>query len=198
MKTIRNRMANLFVLAALTMLAACAQLIVIAPDSTVSTKGQLIQHKVGLYISPADLALETRHPRGAGDTVTYLPYRDLETPIYAALRDSFLEVARIDDLADPVIKKDGLSLLFVPRIKTTSVSGVIGMWAPTDFSVTISGDFVSTATGAVLFSVSSTGTGTATASELLGQPHRAARRASSAAIQALRNELAEQAKRRPD
>lgn len=196
MNMYRERISRLLVPAALTLLVGCSQLIVITPDSTVGAKAQVIQHKVGLYISPTDLALETRHPRGMGDTVTYLPYRDLETPIYAALRDSFLDVARLDSLTDSIIQKEGLSLRFVPRIETTSVSGVIGMWAPTEFSVTISGDFVSTTTGTVAFSVSSTGTGAASAGELLGQPYRAARRASAAAMQALRDKLAEQARKR--
>jgi len=196
MKSHMTRLFIVLIIGTLALLTGCAQLIVITPDSVTSEKGPVVQHKVGLYISPADLALETRHPRGMGDTVTYLPYRDLETPIYAALRDSFLDVARLDSLTDSVIQKEGLTLRFVPKVETTSESGAIGMWAPTEFSVTISGDFVSTASGAVVFSVSSTGRGTASAGELLGQPYRAARRASAAAIQALRERLAEQAKKR--
>jgi hypothetical protein len=189
----QDRLFRLGIIASLAVLSACTQLIVITPESSVSGRGPAIAHKVGLFIPPADLVLETRHARGAGDTVSYMPYRDLETPIYAALRDSFLDVARLDGLADPIIQKEGLSLRFVPKIETTSVSGVFGMWAPTEFSVTISGDFVSTATGAVVFSVSAVGKGKATAGELLGQPYRAARRASAAAIEVLRARLAEQA-----
>lgn len=196
MRTFATRLVFALIVGTLTLLTGCSQLIVITPDSTAGEKGPVIQHRVGLYISPADLALETRHPHGMGDTVTYLAYRDLETPIYAALRDSFLDVARLDSLTDPIVQKEALTLRFVPRIETTSVSGAIGMWAPTEFSVTISGDFVSTASGAIVFSVSSTGKGTASAGELLGHPYRAARRASAAAVQALRARLAEQAKMR--
>lgn len=172
----------------------CTQLIVITPDSVAGTKSHTVPHKVGLYISPTDMMSETRHTRGAGgDTVAYLAYRDLETPIYAALRDSFLDVARLDSLADPIIQKERITLRFVPKIETTSVSGAFGMWAPTEFSVTITGDFVSIDTGAILFSVAVTGKGAAAAGELMGSPYRAARRASAAAVQSLRDALAAQA-----
>jgi hypothetical protein len=180
---------------ALTLMnTACSQLIVISPhaSTTPSEGSKKVPKKVGMFISDANLAAETRHPHGGGDTVVYLPYRDLETPIFRVLQQSFQDAARLNDLNDSIITTDSLSILAIPKIETTSTSGIFGMWAPNEFSVTIRCEFLSATTRAPIVEISATGKGTARAGELMNETSLAARRATQEAIEKFRQVLLEQ------
>lgn len=90
---------------------------------------------VGLSISEADRLREVVGPGGGGDRVSYFPYRDLETGIYVALSESFTKVSRVNGVADPKVKAQGLHYVITPVITTTSASPSLLTWPPTVFTI---------------------------------------------------------------
>jgi hypothetical protein len=122
------------------------------PISLTADAGKLVgtatapktDRKVGLVMSDDQKKLELTTPGGGGDKVSYFPYRDLESGIYVALSESFSSVSRVNSLTDPKVKTDGLSLMFVPDVATTSYSPSLLTWPPTVFTITIGMDIKDT------------------------------------------------------
>ncbi len=129
----------LLVLAAASILAACAHPIVISPDpGSLPTSSEKISKNIGFVITAADRGLEVTSPGGGGDNVSYLPYRDLEFAIYSTLSSVFTNAVPLTTTEDKnKISSNQLNLIFVPTIKTTSSSESIFTWPPTFFSIMI-------------------------------------------------------------
>jgi len=77
-------------------------------------------------------------PGGGGDFVQYPLYGNLEAGLYRTLSNVFTSVSVLKDKRDAhALTDNGISLVFIPVITTTSSSRNIVFWPPTDFSVTI-------------------------------------------------------------
>ncbi len=125
---------------ACTLLFACAHPINMSPDlNAVQAKGSTpANQKVAFYISDTNKALEVTTPGGGGDKVRYFPYRDLEAGFYKALSEVFGSVSKIKEpkLNDEA-RNNGVSLLLVPELGTTSSSSSPFTWPPTVFGVNL-------------------------------------------------------------
>lgn len=136
-----------FALAVAALAVGCAH-----PISLTADAGKLVgtakvpktDRKVALVMTEDQKKLELQTPGGGGDKVSYFPYRDLESGMYVALSESFASVSRVSSLADPKVKADGLSLMFVPDVATTSYSPSLLTWPPTVFTVTLGMDIKDT------------------------------------------------------
>jgi hypothetical protein len=136
-----------FALAVAALAVGCAH-----PISLTTDAGKLVgtakvpktDRKVALVMTEDQKKLELQTPGGGGDKVSYFPYRDLESGLYVALSESFASVSRVSSLADPKVKADGLSLMFVPDVATTSYSPSLLTWPPTVFTVTLGMDIKDT------------------------------------------------------
>lgn len=123
------------------LITACAHPINIAPDLNSlkpSDNVSPINKTVGYYISPEDRAKRVTTPAGGGDSVEYAPYVDLEPGIYRTLGNVYSNVLVVKDLKDKeYLSSKQISLVFVPKIETTSSSRNSFFWPPTDFEVTM-------------------------------------------------------------
>jgi hypothetical protein len=116
----------------------CAHPISLAADAGslgAASAGGKIDRKVGLVITEDQRKREVVSPGGGGDKVSYFPYRDLEAGLYFTLAESFAGVSRITGAGDPKVAADGLTLIVVPEISTTSHSPSLLTWPPTIFTV---------------------------------------------------------------
>ena len=122
---------------AVALLTGCAHPISLSTDaSRLMGSGQAkIDRKVGLVVTDDQRKQEVVTPGGGGDKVSYLPYRDMEPGLYVVLSESFAGVVRISGPNDPKIAAEGLHLLVVPVVGTTSFSPSIMTWPPTVFTV---------------------------------------------------------------
>jgi len=140
MKTL-IRTANTALAGILLALAGCAHQIRIVPDPSELAPGASagrIDRKVGYYISPENRARVVESPAGGGDRVSYAPYADLEPGLSRVLQNVFSQVSAVNDIKDTGFLRDnGISLVFVPTITTTSSSRNGFFWPPTDFSVSL-------------------------------------------------------------
>ena len=121
------------------LLTACAHPIVISPEpSSLPVATEKISKNIGFVISPADRDRQITSPGGGGDSVSYVPYRDLEFGLYSTLSSIFSNAVPMTTTADPKkISEQGLKFIFVPTIQTTSSSESILTWPPTFFSIMI-------------------------------------------------------------
>ncbi len=177
-----------FILAAFVSLymAGCAHPMNIRPDiqslQPVSTQ---IQKNVGLYVSPANHALEVTTDGGGGDKVRYHPYADMETGLYKALGNVFASVTVVNSPHDAAaIAQHALNYIIEPTITTNSSSSGIFTWMATDVTVTVTCR-VSDADGKDVTAVSATGVGKADSAEVRHDFSVAGERASQDALQKL-------------
>jgi hypothetical protein len=128
---------------AVALLTGCAHPISLSTDaSRLMGSGQVkVDRKVGLVVTDDQRKQEVVAPGGGGDKVSYLPYRDLEPGLYVVLSESFASVARISGPNDPKIAAEGLNVLVVPVVSTTSFSPSIVTWPPTVFTVELNLSF---------------------------------------------------------
>jgi hypothetical protein len=167
-------------------IAGCAHPMNIRPDvqslAPVSTQ---IQKNVGLYVSPANHALEVTTDGGGGDKVRYHPYADMETGLYKALGNVFVSVTVVNSPHDAAaIAQHSLNYIIEPTITTNSSSSGIFTWMATDFTVTVTCR-VSDAEGKDVTAVSATGVGKADSAEVRHDFSVAGERASQDALQKL-------------
>jgi hypothetical protein len=167
-------------------LAGCAHPMNIRPDiqslQPVSTQ---IQKNVGLYVPPANHALEVTTDGGGGDKVRYHPYADMETGLYKALGNVFASVTVVNSPHDAgAIAQHSLNYIIEPTITTNSSSSGILTWMATDFTVTVTCR-VSDADGKDVTAVSATGVGNADSAEVRHDFSVAGERASQDALQKL-------------
>lgn len=155
-------------LAMVAIVTGCAHPLVISPDiSKVERSGnaQTINKNVGYYI-PADIrekAVTT--PAAAGDSVTYTPYKDMETAFYKMLSNVFKNVTVLKSSNDAdAITKHSINYVITPEIKTDSSSPSVLTWPPTKFSVTLTCN-ITNASGKMIGKPVVTGEGKAEFSE---------------------------------
>jgi len=149
------------------MISACAHPINITPSfSPHQSDKETFSTKVAGYVmNDLDRGKETITSGGGGDKVSYFPYRDLESGIRGALRTLYKDVVVVGSSSDiSAIKRDGIDIVFSAKIDTTSGSGSIFTWPPTDFSVELSST-VTDAQGNFLTSFRAKGVGAASFSE---------------------------------
>lgn len=130
-----------FMLTIMAIITGCAHPLVISPDiSKLERSGstQTIDKNVGYYI-PADIrdkAVKTKG--GGGDSVTYTPYKDMETAFYKMLSNVFKDVTVLKSPNDAeAIAKHSINYIITPEITTESSSPSPFTWPPTTFSVNL-------------------------------------------------------------
>ena len=167
-------------------LAGCAHPMNIRPDiDSLQPAATRIQKNVGLYVSPANHALEVTTEGGGGDKVSYHPYADMETGLYKALGDVFASVTVVNSPHDAAaIAQHSLNYIVEPTITVNSSSSGIFTWMATDFTVTVTCR-VSDADGKDVTAVSATGVGKADSAEVRHDFSVAGERASQDALQKL-------------
>jgi hypothetical protein len=155
-------------LAAVAVITGCAHPILISPDiSKVERSGNIqpIDKNVGYYI-PADIrdkAVKTKG--GGGDSVTYMPYKEMETAFYKMLSNVFKNVTVLKSPNDAeAIAKHSISYVITPEITTESSSPSPFTWPPTKFSVNLTCN-IANPSGKVIGKPAVTGEGAAEFSE---------------------------------
>lgn len=163
------RMTKLIsLLAVAAIITGCAHPLVISPDISKverSSSVQPIDKSVGYYI-PADIrdkAVKTKG--GGGDSVTYTPYKDIETAFYKMLSNVFKNVTMLKSPNDAeAIAKHSISYIITPEITTESSSPSPFTWPPTKFSVNLTCN-ITNPSGVVIGKPAVTGEGQAEFSE---------------------------------
>jgi hypothetical protein len=146
--------------------------------------GVKIDRKVALAISDSQKSREVTTPGGGGDKVSYFPYRDLETGLYVALSETFSGVTKVGSATDPKVAQDGVALVFVPEITTTSYSPSPFTWPPTVFTVELD-VAVRTAANAPVTQIRVQGEGRAEFDEFKSDFSLSAKRAAQDAVRKL-------------
>ena len=167
-------------------LGGCAHPISLSGDvSTVVGRGsKKVDKSAGLYI-PADLmAREVISAGGGGDKVSYFPYRDMETGLYAAMSETFASVSRINGRDDPRVAADRLDYVFTPTISTTSHSPSLFTWPPTIFTIIVEGR-IDDPKGQLVANVRAAGDGRAEFDEFKENPSLSAKRAAESVLREL-------------
>jgi hypothetical protein len=179
-----------------TFVSACAHPIVISPDldkieaASVSPRPKT----VGLYIPPAEKAIQVTTPVGGGDKIAYFPYRDLEGGLYKVLSNLFEKVVVVSSPTDmEALIRDKVALVVQPQIATQSSSESLLTWPPTFFQVQLSCTFTD-AGGTRVSEVLATGVGKATFSEFSSDFPLAAKRASLDALSKIQRAIADDSK----
>lgn len=181
-------LAGALILAAL--LGGCAHPITLSPDLSQLTAAansagtSKLDAAVGLSISDEEKARQVTSSGGGGDKVSYQPYRDLETGLYAALSNSFAKVSKVNGLADPKVQAQGIRYVIHPTIATTSYSGSVLTWPPTIFTVNLSCQVLDTQ-GHTVTEVHASGEGRAEFDEFKHDTSLSARRAALDALNKL-------------
>jgi hypothetical protein len=138
MKTMQRWLLGALALLAVALTGGCAHPISLTADTgAVVGTGAItkVDRRVAVAISEEQKKLEVTTPGGGGDKVSYFPYRDMETGLYVALSETFTQVTRVSGVGDPKVRQDGVSLILVPEISTTSHSPSLFTWPPTAFTV---------------------------------------------------------------
>jgi hypothetical protein len=179
--------------AALIALAGCAHPIQIATDkSAPATPAQKkVDKNIGFVIPDPLLTKEVTTPGGGGDKVSYLPYRDLEVPLYSTLSNVFANATKLkapDDRA--AIDKAQLAYILTPEISTDSSSESALTWPPTRFTINLTCT-VTDLSGKVVFKKVVSGQGNAEFSEFKRNFALSAQRASENMLSNLQKALSE-------
>ena len=134
-------MSLIYCLLAAVVLTGCAHPIVISPDVAKIERQagtQPIAKNVGYYIPADKREMAVTTPGGGGDSVSYHPYRDLETALYRMLSNVFTDVTVLKAPNDAEeIGKRGVSYVITPTITTSSSSPSPFTWPPTYFGVAL-------------------------------------------------------------
>ncbi|GCL61711.1 hypothetical protein [Pseudaquabacterium pictum] len=181
---------------AVAALTGCAHPISLSTDaSRLMGSGQVkVDRKVGLVVTDDQRKQEVVTPGGGGDKVSYLPYRDLEGGLYTVLSETFANVARVSGPSDPKIAAEGVNVLVVPVVSTTSFSPSIVTWPPTVFTVELNLSFNDLQNKPVT-QVRVQGEGRAEFDEFKSDHSLAAKRAAEDALKKLLKAVAEAAAR---
>ncbi|WP_342064862.1 hypothetical protein, partial [Cupriavidus sp. OTU4895] len=179
--------------AALVVLAGCAHPIQIATDKSApaTPAEKKVGKNIGFVLPDALLTKEVTTPGGGGDKVSYLPYRDLEVPIYSTLSNVFANATKLktpDDRA--AIDKAQLAYILTPEITTDSSSESALTWPPTRFTINLTCT-VTDLDGKVVFKQVVTGEGNAEFSEFKRNFSLSAQRASENMLSKLQKALSE-------
>lgn len=175
----------------LALLAACAHPITVSPLETPQRVDAKLSPKKAAYVmTDADRNLEVTTPGGGGDKVNYKPYRDLEKAIRDALRAVYSEVIAVTSANDQeAFRTHGVSLVFSPRITTTSESPSPFTWPPTKFGIEMTSQ-VSDPGGAPITTIRTQSQGAAEFDEFKHDLSLSARRAATQLSEQFRQQVA--------
>lgn len=178
---------------AIVAMAGCAHPILVSPDVAKierSSSSPRIEKNVGYYISPENRALAVTTPGGGGDSVTYHPYRDIETAFYKMLSNVFKDVTVLKSPIDAeIVNKRGVSYIFTPTIATNSSSPSALTWPPTRFTLNLACN-VSDGSGKTMAIKSVIGEGQAEYDEFKSDFSLSAKRAAQDALLKMQGVLA--------
>jgi hypothetical protein len=131
----------LFLVMIIAAFSGCAHQIAITPDiARIESDASLnrIEKNVGFYIAPDLREKVVTTPGGGGDSVSYFPYKDIETGFYKMLSNVFQDVTPLKSAQDTdTIKRKTIAYIITPEITTASSSPSGFTWPPTFFSVTL-------------------------------------------------------------
>lgn len=122
------------------MLAACTHPLVITPDmSSMDIDSVTRIHKnAGYYIAASDKRQVSLGPSSMGESVSYMPYRDLEPAIKSTLANIFDRVSAVPSLNDEkFLRENNISYIFVPRIVRTDMTNRWHQWSPDTFTISL-------------------------------------------------------------
>lgn len=178
-------------LAVTTLFVGCAHPYSIAPDAS-RINGQDIKPldvNVGYVITPTDAVKEVIKPSGGGDSVKYMPYRDLEPALFKVLSNTFRRAYPLSSPNDKAtIQAKNITFVFVPQIETDLSSDSVFTWPPTWFKLTLTCQALDRE-GKVIWTKQIVGEGNASFSEFKSDFPLAARRASEKVMIELQREL---------
>ena len=161
-------MRNIFVMSLIAMLASlggCAHTISVVPPDVVRTSDMpdRIKKKVGVFIPAESLKLEVATPGGGGDSVKYVPYRDIEIAYHKMLANVFDDVVQVTKTNDSgEFRQRALEYIVSPVIITNSGSTNFTVWEPTNFSADLTSE-IRDINGVVVYSPRVVGTANTTA-----------------------------------
>jgi hypothetical protein len=185
-------LARVFLVVTALLVGACAHPINIVPKVDFSTSDSaLVQKSVAYVITQADKDREVITEGGGGDLISYFPYRDLESGIFQALSAVFSRATLIRGVGDDLaLSKNKVSLVFIPKITTTSSSDGLFTWPPTQFAITIE-YLVQDLAGSPVYKNLVLGTGRATFTEFSGAGDfgLAGRRAAEDVLKKLKDQI---------
>ncbi|SDB99691.1 hypothetical protein SAMN05216345_10198 [Cupriavidus sp. YR651] len=187
------------VLIGTAVLAGCAHPILIATEKSApaTPPAQKIDKNVGFVIPDALLTREVVTPGGGGDKVSYLPYRDLELPLYTTLSSVFANATKLRTANDTAaIQKGQVGYIITPEITTDSSSTSSFTWPPTQFTVNLTCT-VTDLNGTVVLKKTVTGEGNAEFAEFRHNFALSAQRASENMLKKLQAALASAPELRP-
>jgi len=172
-------------------LGACAHPIGIAPKAEALARPDFkpSSRSVAYVISQEDRDREVTTDGGGGDKVTYFPYRDMEAGFFHALTPLYSRVTLVRSRTDAAtLEKNEVSLVFLPKLSTTSSSSGLFTWPPTAFSVSIEYTVLD-ATGKETYKNLLVGNGNATFDEFIGEFGLAGRRAAEDALKKFQEQV---------
>lgn len=121
--------------------SGCAHPLAIGPDISAIERDngtQPIAKHIGYYIDPVAREKSVNTPGGGGDSVSYFPYKDIETAFYKMLSNVFQNVSLLKSPNDATAPgKQPIAYVITPEITTTSSSSSPFTWPPTQFNVTL-------------------------------------------------------------
>lgn len=182
---------NMFVLAAVLTLGACAHPISIEPGSHAPPMRPASARSVAYVISTADLQRESADHSPGGDSVTYFPYRDIESGLREMLKALYAKVTTLRDAGDATeIERNKVSLIFVPTLSTQTTRFSPFTWVPTNFTFLISYR-VKDVSGRVVYHNAAQGEGLAYYTEVISSREfgLAGRRAAMDALAKMREQI---------
>ena len=173
------------------LMGACAHPIGITPNAAVLQKSESkpSARSVAYVITQQDRDREVETDGGGGDKVSYFPYRDMEAGFFHALTPLYSRVTLVRSPAEKAaLDKNDVSLLFVPKLTTTSSSSGVFTWPPTAFSVSIEYT-VMDASGKEVYRNLLIGNGNATFDEFKTELGLAGRRAAEDALKKFQDQV---------
>lgn len=173
------------------LLGACAHPIGIAPKEEVLAKpdAKPSVRSVAYVITPQDRDRQVETDGGGGDKVSYFPYRDMEAGFFHALTPLYSRVTLVRSATDKAtLDKNDVSLVFLPKLTTTSSSSGLFTWPPTAFSVSIEYTVLDAA-GKEIYKNLLVGNGNATFDEFKTELGLAGRRAAEEALKKFQEQV---------
>ncbi len=187
-----NRIRLLIVVFGACLLGACAHPMVISPDMgriVADAQAAKIAKKAGFYIEDDKRALSVITPGGGGDSVSYQPYRDIETAFYKMLGNVFSDVIVLKGPKDAdSIASHRIDYLVTPILVTGSSSPSVFTWPPTRFTVKLD-CAITDVSGKTIVKRSVLGVGVAEFDEFKADTSLSGRRASEDALLKMQAEL---------
>lgn len=183
---------NISLIIVIMVCTGCAHTIAISPDiSKIERDINLmpIEKNVGYYIASEVRDKNVTTPGGGGDSVSYFPYKDIETGFYKMLTNVFKEVTKLISTTDmDTISRRSIVYIITPEISTDSSSPSSFTWPPTNFIVKLTCN-ITDKDGNIIIKPTVTGEGLAEYDEFKTDFSLAGKRASRDALLKLQSTL---------